>query len=133
MPAAHQAASSGRCEALRRGQIHKRLITSRPAASAQRDSSMTWPRLEVVSTEYQEKSSATAMSGTTTRAVTRPTPLPVAFDISLSRRAHCAAKHSSAKVATDRPTITLESQVSKRQKRWMSYTGSTERYAQPST
>ena len=71
----------------------------------------------MVSTEYQEKSSATAMSGTTASAVTLPTPLPVARDISRSSSAHCAAKHSSAKVATERPTMTLESQVSNRQKR----------------
>ena len=71
----------------------------------------------MVSTEYQENSSATAISGTTTTEVTWPTPLPVAREIARSSSAHCAAKHSSAKVATERPTMTLESQVSNRQKR----------------
>ena len=47
--------------------------------------------------------------------------------------AHCAAKQSSATVATERPTITLESQVSNRQIRCTSARGSTERNAQPNT
>ena len=97
------------------------------------DSSATCPRLEVVNTEYQEKVSAIAMSGTTTFAVTRPTPLPVARDISPSIRAHWSAKHSSANVATERPTITLESHVSNRQTRPTSYTGNAERNAHPNT
>src|SRR5579862_8779418 len=120
MPAAHQAASSGRSEALQRGQIQSRLVTSSPALRAQIDSSSTCPRFDVVSTEYHEQISATAMSGTTTTEVTLPAPLPVAREISRSSSAHCAAKHNSAKVATERPTMTLESQVSNRQKRCMS-------------
>ena len=73
------------------------------------------------------------MSGTITTAVTLPTPLPVAREISRSMSAHCAAKHSSAKVATVRPTMTLESQVSNSTTRGTSKTGRAERYAQPST
>ena len=47
--------------------------------------------------------------------------------------AHCAAKHSSATVATVRPTKTLESQVSNRQMRCTSARGRNERKAQPKT
>ena len=94
---------------------------------------MTWPRFDVVSTEYQEQTSATAISGTTTRDVVRPTSLPVAREISRSIKAHWATKHNSAIVATERPTTTLESQVSKMTMRCTSYTGKAERKAHPDT
>ncbi len=47
-------------------------------------------------------------------AVVLPTLLPVAHENSRSSSAHCAAKHNSAKVATERPTMTLLSQESNR-------------------
>jgi hypothetical protein len=50
------------------------------------------------------------MSGTTASDATRPTMLRVAREISCSISAHCATKHNSATVATERPTMTLDSQ-----------------------
>ena len=50
-----------------------------------------------------------------------------------SSKAHWATKHNSATVATDRPTMTLDSRESTRTMRGMSYTGNTERNAQPNT
>ena len=47
--------------------------------------------------------------------------------------AHCAAKQISATVATERPTKTLDSQVSNRQIRCTSARGSNDRKAQPNT
>src|SRR6201999_1968879 len=47
--------------------------------------------------------------------------------------AHCAAKQTSATVATERPTATLDSQVSNRQIRCTSARGKNERNAQPNT
>src|SRR5262249_24689480 len=47
--------------------------------------------------------------------------------------AHCAAKQSSASVATERPTTTLDNHISNRQMRWMSTRGKMERKAQPKT
>jgi hypothetical protein len=89
--------------------------------------------LEVVSTEYHEHTSATAISGTTASAANLPNVLPVAREVSRSITAHWAAKHSSAQVATVRPTSALDRKVLKRQRRWPSNTGSAERKAQPNT
>ena len=61
------------------------------------------------------------------------TLLPVAREISRSIKAHWATKHNSAIVATERPTTTLESQVSKMTMRCTSYTGKAERKAHPDT
>ncbi len=81
----------------------------------------------MVSTEYQEKHSASAISGITSRDTDWPIRLPVTWAISRSSSAHWATKQSSARVATERPTITLENQESNRQKRGTSNTGSAER------
>ena len=70
---------------------------------------------EVVSTEYQEHVSATTMRGTSMTEVAMPTVLRAAREISFSSKAHWATKHSSATVATDRPTATPDSQWSNRQ------------------
>src|SRR5262249_53558384 len=48
----------------------------------------------------------------------------------LRMMAHCAAKQTSAMVATERPTTTLESQVSYRQMRCTSARGTSDRNAQ---
>src|SRR5580658_5808727 len=71
--------------------------------------SKTLPRKFVVITADQEKISATTMMGTMDLAmffaVSELATLPSAY----STMAHCAAKQSSAMVATERPTMTLES------------------------
>src|SRR6267154_3461328 len=109
------------------------LMTSSATDSPQIDSSATWPRFDVVSTEYQEQASAIAMRGTTARATAIPSALRAVREISLSINAHCPTKHSSATVATDRPTMTLDSQWLNRQMRGTSYTGKADRNAQPNT
>ena len=68
--------------------------------------------LDVVSTEYQEKISATAISGSTAWDINQPERLAVTRDTSRSSSAHCAAKHNSATVATARPMITLDQKLS---------------------
>src|SRR5450631_3491077 len=108
-------------------------MTSSATASPQIDSSATWPRFEVVSTEYQEQVSATAISGTIASDTTVPSVLRAARDISLSINANCPTKHSSATVATDRPTMTLDIQWLSKQMRGTSYTGKADRNAQPNT
>ncbi len=92
-----------------RGQAASRLTTISVAASAHSVSSTACPRFEVVSTEYQEQASATRIIGSTTRALQRPSALPVMHAASRRVNAHCATKHSSAIVATLRPTSTLAS------------------------
>src|SRR5262245_28530610 len=94
---------------------------------------MTCPTFDVVSTAYHEHSSATAISGTISRETTRTMGPPSASGVSRSKSAHWATKHSSAAVATERPTMTLENHVLKRTSRGMSNTGTAERNAQPNT
>src|SRR5262252_2357826 len=130
-PAAHHNASSGRMRRAQRGQMCTRLTTSSAAHRPHSVSSTTWPRLLVVNTEYQEQLSATAINGTITRAAEVPNPLPVACDDARSSSAHCATKHSSATVATERPITTLASHESTITSRGTSNTGMNERYAQP--
>jgi hypothetical protein len=72
---------------------------------------------EVVSTEYQEHVSAITIRGTRASEVTLPTTLPAARELSRNISAHCATKHNSATVATERPIMTLDSQESTTQKR----------------
>jgi len=86
-----------------------------------------------VSTEYQEQASAIRINGGTTFETAVPTPLPVARETSRSINAHGATKHNSATVATKRPTTMLESQLSNRQMRSTSWTGTTDLYAHPNT
>src|SRR5262245_28498806 len=116
-----------------RGQMCTRLATSSAAHRPHSVSSITCPRLLVVSTEYQEQVSATTINGTITRAVDAPSTLPVACDDARSSSAHCATKHSSATVATERPITTLASHESTITSRGTSNTGTNERYAQPAT
>jgi hypothetical protein len=87
----------------------------------------------VVSTEYQEQTSATKIMGMTTRAATLPTTLPVTRELSRSISAHWAMKQSSATVATDRPTAALDRMEFTSATRGTSKTGRTDRYAQPKT
>ena len=88
---------------------------------------------EVVSTEYQEHSSAIAIIGSSAREVATPKRLPASRAASRSSSAHCATKHSSATVATLRPTTTLDQKLSTITSRGTSYTGHHERHAQPRT
>src|ERR1043165_8964703 len=123
----HQNATSGRRRGAQRGQIATRLAPSKAAQTPHSVSSITWPRLLVVNTEYQEQVSATAIIGTSSAAAERPNTLPVARDDACSSSAHCATKHSSAIVATERPTATLASHESNRHSRGTSNTGTNER------
>src|SRR3954453_499110 len=97
---------------VQRGRIVTMLITTSAAHTPHSDSSNTCPMFDVVSTEYHEHASATASSGTTSRATTCACMLPVALAVSRVSSAHWIAKHSSATVATERPTIALETHES---------------------
>ena len=101
--------------------------------TAQIEFSMALPRKCLVSTAYQEKHSAITISGTITAAAFSVVSAPVMVPSCCRKIAHCAAKAISATVATLRPTVTLESQVSNRQMRWISARGRKERKAQPNT
>ena len=63
-------------------------------------------------TEYQENVSAIAISGTITREMASATGFRVSTASTRSSSAHCAAKQSSAIVATVRPTATADSHES---------------------
>jgi hypothetical protein len=97
------------------------------AETPHNDSSITCPMLDVVSTEYQEQVSATAIKGKTASEARRPGLLCMTCDISRINKAHCVTKHNSATVATERPTMTLDSHESNRQMRCTSKTGRAER------
>jgi hypothetical protein len=71
----------------------------------------------LVSTAYHEKHSAIRISGTITQAAFKVVSAPVIMPSRCRTIAHCTAKQISATVATDRPTTTLDSQVSNRQMR----------------
>ena len=87
----------------------------------------------MVSTACHEKHSAIRISGTITQAMFMAVSAPVMAPSWCRIIAHCAAKQTSATVATERPTATLDSQVSNRQIRCTSARGSNERKAQPNT
>ena len=87
----------------------------------------------MVSTAYQEKHSAITSNGTITSAMLSVVSAFVIAPSWFRMTAHCAAKQSSATVATERPTTTLDSQVSNRQMRCTSARGRIERKAQPNT
>jgi len=93
--------------------------------------------LDVVSTEYQEKTSAVAIVGSSQRDTVLTTALRESRgsmrDISRNSKAHCAAKHISAKVATLRPTSTLDRKLSTSTRRCTSNTGHSDRKPHPST
>ncbi len=87
----------------------------------------------MVSTAYQEQHSAIRISGTMIHATFSTVSDPVIEPSCCRMIAHCRTKQTSATVATERPTSTLDSQVSNRQMRCTSARGSTERKAQPNT
>src|SRR5215211_5633202 len=84
-------------------------------------------------TAYHEQHSASALSGTMTLETVRASSESAMRARWRKMMAHWITKQISAMVATDRPTNTLESQVSKRQNLCTSARGSTERKAQPNT
>ena len=87
----------------------------------------------MVTTAYQEQHSASRISGTITLEMLRAVSdfaMPPSWRSTI---AHWIAKQTSAMVATERPTSTLQSQVSNRQILWISARGSTDRKAQPKT
>ncbi len=88
---------------------------------------------DVVSTEYQEHASAIASIGTTILVTLWAKKFPVALAVSRNRKAHWQAKHSSATVATERPTMAVEIHESTRVMRGTSYTGRNDLNAQPNT
>src|SRR4029077_1214313 len=83
--------------------------------TAQIEFSMTLPRSSVVMTACQEKHSANTINGTTVLEMFRT--LSDFVNLANSRRvmAHCAAKQTSATVATERPINTLDNHMSNRQ------------------
>jgi hypothetical protein len=60
------------------------------------------------------------MRGTSRSDTLLATTLPVDLAVAFSTRAHWLMKHNSATVATERPTATLDSQVSNKQSLGMS-------------
>ena len=72
-------------------------------------------------------------SGTITQAAATVVSAPVTVPSWWRITAHCAANAISATVATERPTNTLDSQVSNRQIRCTSARGRIDRKAQPNT
>ena len=91
------------------------------------------PRKFVEITAYQEKHSATPISGRIAFEIFLAVSERATRASSRKTMAHCAAKHSSAIVATERPIRTLENQVSNRQILCTSARGKTERKAQTDT
>ena len=79
------------------------------------------------------KSIPRSISGTITHAAFNVLSAPVMVPSRCSSIAHCTAKQSSATVATERPTMTLDSQVSNRQIRCTSARGRNDLKAQPNT
>src|SRR3569833_960836 len=132
-PATHHATIARRRSARQRGMIDTIAATPRAPVTPHREFSKMWPRFDVVRTAVHEQISAVRIRGRMSRDTIRAVRLPVAWAMAWNRTAHCAAKQSSAAVATERPTMTLENQVSNRPSRGMSYTGTTERKAQPNT
>ena len=55
------------------------------------------------------------INGTITQAAFKVVSTPVIVPSRCRTIAHCAAKQTSATVATDRPTMTLDNQVSNKQ------------------
>jgi len=69
----------------------------------------------VVSTAYHEKHSAMRINGRITHATSKVVSAPVIVPSWCRIMTHCAAKQTSAMVATVRPTTTLDSHVSNKQ------------------
>src|SRR5262245_8437071 len=102
---------------VQRGRIRTMLAATSAADTPHSDSSITWPKFEVVRTEYHEHTSAITINGTTILATVLEKMLPVARAVSRVMSAHWQAKQSSAMVATDRPTSALDTQESKSPRR----------------
>src|SRR5215469_12443177 len=107
--------------------------TASAAATPHSEFSSAWARCSVVSTAYQQHTWASAMSGTTANDTVCTNELLPTNAVRCSIRAHWAAKHNSATVATERPTSTLDSRESISTTRGMSITGRNERNAHPAT
>ena len=84
-----------------------------------------------MSVVYQEKTSATAISGRRTHGIQRSADAPRSLTHVPSTSTHCATSESSASVATERVTRTLERAESLRQMRCPSEPGRNDRNAQP--
>src|SRR5687767_6178787 len=97
------------------GSKQQRPIPTARKATAHIEFSMAWASELVVNTPYQQQHCATTISGTIAQAAVNAMSAPAIPPSWLRTRAHCAAKQISATVATDRPTSTLDSQVSNRQ------------------
>src|SRR5579872_6380255 len=69
----------------------------------------------LVRTAYHEKHSAIRIKGTIAQAAIKVVFAPVIVPSRCRIIAHWATKQTSATVATDRPTVTLDSHVSNRQ------------------
>ena len=85
---------------------------------------MALSRKFLVSTACHEKHSARTISGSTSSAALTVVSAPVIRPSWFMMMTHCAAKQTSAMVATVRPIITLDSQVLNRQMRCTSARGS---------
>src|SRR3974377_417196 len=99
----------------------------------QMDSSRTCQKLFVVKTPSHEKTSATRIAG---KISLENVTIPLSWAgraNALSKIAHWATKHSSAMVATVRPTRMLENQVSTRVILCTSARGRNDRKAHPRT
>jgi hypothetical protein len=94
---------------------------------------MAWARWLVVNTPYHEQHCAMRISGTIAHATVKAVSTPAIPPRWCRTMAHWAAKQTSATVATDRPTRTLDSQVSNRQIRCTSARGRNDLKAQPKT
>ncbi len=86
-----------------------------------------------MSTAAQLNASAATTTGTRSRAAIEAMPAGRPAPASRMMSAHCAAKASSATVATERPTTMREIHVSCRQIRGTSTMGSTDLKPQPRT
>src|SRR5262245_11215008 len=95
--------------------------------------SMAVPKKFLVSTACHEKHSAMSINGTITQAALRVVSAPVIVPNRCRTIAHCAAKQTSAMVATDRPMVTLDSHVSNKQILCTSARGRNDLNAQPKT
>src|SRR6187402_40790 len=107
-PATHHATIARRRTAAHLGMIAAIATTPRAPAAPHREFSKMCPRLEVVRTAVQEQISAVMIMGMISFDTMRAVALEVDSAVAWSITAHCAAKASSATVATDRPTMTLE-------------------------
>src|SRR5215510_5502447 len=115
------------------GSKRQRPTATMKKANAHIEFSIALAKYFLVSTACHEKHSAIRINGTITHAAFKVVSAPVIVPSLYRAIAHCAAKQISATVATDRPIMTLDSQVSNRQMRWTSARGRNDLNAQPKT